>query len=83
MEDLGLARELTVLYDLHCEAIDDPDPEWLEGEIAALLAKVRLEEAKWWKYQTTTTWHMKTCGCEECKRIAALEQQLSGKEPGA
>jgi hypothetical protein len=34
------ARELVVEYDLHCEAIDDPDPEWLEEHITALLTRL-------------------------------------------
>jgi len=44
------------------------------AELAALLVRVRLAEAEWWKHQTMTTWHIKTCGCEECKRIARLRQ---------
>ena len=41
--EMVLARELAVNYDLHCEAIDDPDPEWLIAEVAALLVEVRAE----------------------------------------
>lgn len=29
------ARDITVDYDLHCEAIDDPDPDWLTERIVA------------------------------------------------
>jgi hypothetical protein len=34
------ARDLTVLYDLRCERIDDPDPDWLAEEMAKEFVEV-------------------------------------------
>jgi len=44
------------------------------------VAKARLEEAKWWADYHNGSWAGK--GCEQCKRIAALEAALSGAEQG-
>ena len=45
-----------------------------ERYVAQVAARARLEEAKWWKNQTMTTWHIPSCGCQECKRIRELER---------
>src|SRR5208283_596775 len=37
------AYRIVTEYDLHCEAIDDPDLAWLEDEIASALAKVQAD----------------------------------------
>lgn len=76
-QSVKAALELTVTYDLHCEQIDDPDPDWLAEEMAKLLerfsASARLAEHK--------------LSCElcrngfTCKRKDELEK-LTGNEKG-
>jgi hypothetical protein len=52
---MTLARDIVVTYDLHCEQIDDPDPDWLAEEIlsrfaardTALRQNIEALQAKW------------------------------------
>jgi hypothetical protein len=54
----------------------------LAAFVAEREAKARLDEAKWWKHQTMSTWHIPSCGCQECRRIANLLRELSGQAKG-